>query len=393
MFQWLKRSLAKPRDYRDAGLDWHMRRLTAAIRRFSRLGSTPVEQVRWEDQLEWWSLNCPRQPPALNDPWMPVGVAHILKNRVQPSELFFRDRLWARYEDVWRASDGVIDHTLAFASASWKTAKSELPKGERERAEIVWETMGRACLTAREVIWLCRGGYSYGASSRARTMLELAVVADILADASAETVRRYKVQSLRTAKHAAMTQERHLGNLFGDEAAEDVSFARSRVLELDTEIRQLMEADSEAGKVDSGFWWARPELRRRGISVSRNERIGFDQLAESTELAGWLPFYRLFNRPIHAGHEAQQDLYVNRRSDRAFLVGPSDSGFVDPVQVALKCLLHVVALLTKSTASPGHERTEGAVLGWIAITLPAAANEVVSVLTSRDPRLNSEDDA
>jgi hypothetical protein len=138
--------------------------------------------VRWEDQLEWWSLNCPRQPPALNDPWMPVGVAHILKNRVQPSELFFRDRLWARYEDVWRASDGVIDHTLAFASASWKTAKSELPKGERERAEIVWETMGRACLTAREVIWLCRGGYSYGASSRARTMLELAVVADILAD-------------------------------------------------------------------------------------------------------------------------------------------------------------------------------------------------------------------
>jgi hypothetical protein len=190
-----------------------------------------------------------------------------------------------------------------------------------------------------------------------------------------------------------MTQERHLGNLFGDEAAEDVSFARSRVLELDTEIRQLMEADTEAGKVDSGFWWARPELRRRGISVSRNERIGFDQLAESTELAGWLPFYRLVNRPIHAGHEAQQDLYVNRRSDRAFLVGPSDSGFVDPVQVALKCLLHVVALLTKSTASPGHERTEGAVLGWIAITLPAAANEVVSVLTSRDPRLNSEDDA
>jgi hypothetical protein len=117
MFQWLKRSLAKLRDYRDAGLDWHMRRLTAAIRRFSGLGSTPFEQVRWEDQLEWRSLNCPRQPPTLNDPWMPVGVAHILRNRDQPSELFFRDRLWARYEDVWRASDGVIDHTLAFASA------------------------------------------------------------------------------------------------------------------------------------------------------------------------------------------------------------------------------------------------------------------------------------
>jgi len=59
-------------------------------------------------------------------------------NSTEESESFFRDRIWARYEDVWRASDGVIDH-VGVCVGLVENAKRALPKASGNVPEIGWK--------------------------------------------------------------------------------------------------------------------------------------------------------------------------------------------------------------------------------------------------------------
>ena len=77
--------------------------------------------------------------------------------------------------------------------------------------------------------------------------------------------------------------------------------ARESALKLANVIGEHQENDSGAGIMNGNFWWARDEIRRRGRDLSANHNVSFDDLARATPLRPRLPFYRHFNRPIHAG--------------------------------------------------------------------------------------------
>jgi hypothetical protein len=264
---------------------------------------------------------------------------------------------------------------------------TESPSEASRRVQALWEIAGRACLVAREISCLGRGGYPSGASARGRTLLELAVTADILATCEPVVIRRYDLQLLRTSKMAATSYAEFAVELFGDSAAEDARDARESALKLADVIGEHQENDSGAGIMNGNFWWARDEIRRRGRDLSANHNVSFDDLARATPLRPCLPFYRHFNRPIHAGPDGQADLYVAGPNGRVFLIGPTDSGYVDPAQVALHSLLHVLECLGGVAAD---ELSPSVDLAPQLTVLRQSADEVVDALSDQDPRLNGE---
>ena len=286
-----------------------------------------------------------------------------------------QDRLWARYGHIWNGYDGVVRHTTAAASQVRRS--SRFRANTSRRFEALWEIQGRSCLVASEISCLSRGGFPYGASARARTLLELAVTADILTTCDPIVVQRYDHQVLRTARTTASTYAKHAVDLFGGQAVDDVKEAEAAVQRLTTAIDAYRQIDM-AGPINGTLWWARDEILRRGHSLPPKKAITFEDLASTTALAAWLPFYRHFNRPIHAGGEGQTDLYTTGLYGRRFLVGRTDSGYVDPAQVALECLLVVLNCLT-SVAQPIPDPSLE--IGSLRV-LRLAADEVIDALGS-----------
>lgn len=294
------------------------------------------------------------------------------------------DRLWARYGHIWAAYEGVVRHVSAAASRA-QSSRSHVDTSRRFQA--LWEIQGRSCLVALEISCLSRGGFPHGAAARARTLLELAVTADILATCDRVVMQRYDHQVLRTTKTTAATYAKHAVDLFGPHAADDAKEAEAEAQRLKTVIDSYRQTDAGAGLMNGTLWWARDEILRRGHILPPKKLITFEDLASTTPLAAWLPFYRHFNRPIHAGGEGQSDLYTSGNQGRSFLVGPTDSGYVDPAQVALECVLRILGCLSavaKSATGPDPELDRSLRVSR------RAADEVIEALSGGDPRLNGE---
>jgi hypothetical protein len=207
-----------------------------------------------------------------------------------------------------------------------------------------------------------------------------------LATCDPVVVQRYDHQVLKTTRTTAATYAKHAVNLFGSQAVDDEKEAEAAVKRLTTAIDAYRQTDTGAGPMNGTLWWARDEIFRRGHSLSPKKTITFEDLASTTTLAAWLPFYRHFNRPIHAGGEGQNDLYTTGQHGRTFLIGRIDSGYVDPAQVALECLLMVLKCLITVAQPEPDPSPEARSLR----VLRLAADEIIDALSLQDPRLNGE---
>ena len=81
---------------------------------------------------------------------------------------------WGKAIDLFEMLICHTDEVLQEAAES--TALSSQPYLE----EVLLDLLGRALRTARETVWLCRGGLPDGANARSRTLYELRVMADFL---------------------------------------------------------------------------------------------------------------------------------------------------------------------------------------------------------------------
>ncbi len=201
---------------------------------------------------------------------------------------------------------------------------------------------------AVEVACLGRAGYADGAGARARTALEIAVIADLLCDADADTVAYYKLQVLEVMRRAARSQSEHLVNLFGSPSADDAHFAAQRVRELDGEIASLVALGHLPARRQGTYWWAVGQIERRGFAVQR--AVSFQAAIAASQLSAYAPFYYLFNSQVHAGRDALDRLYIESESlgPALFVPGPTDEAPVDPAQVALIAVRSATSSLVRA---------------------------------------------
>lgn len=212
--------------------------------------------------------------------------------------------------------------------------------GEEGRAEAiktndyVFEALSqlvpRAILVTNEVICLLSGGFPDGALSRWRTLHEITVTAIFISQQDPSVAHRYLASFFIQAKRAAAQFNQHAAraNLkpFSDEeiAAMDLAAAN---------------AEAEVGHPGKGdYGWAAVALNR--------ERPTFEGLEKAVDMDHWRPRYRWASQHTHSGFRpADRLLGMAEAKEPLYLIGRSNSGFVDPLQMTAISLWQIVRVV------------------------------------------------
>ncbi|MBB5374406.1 hypothetical protein HNP71_002680 [Acidocella aromatica] len=199
--------------------------------------------------------------------------------------------------------------------------------------EALTSLHARALLVAREAICLLQGGFPDGAMSRWRTLHEFNIVAHFLLIQDEDTARCYLASAyFQALKHAKQAR---------DYADRDQSIA------VNDDVIEALEGRCEELKLKLGddlsddYAWARAALQRK--------RVTFLDLEKATERDFWRPRYRWASKHIHGGHEGSRGMLGMSEADKhvKMLVGPSNGGFVDPIQM----IAHSVADVSEALFS------------------------------------------
>lgn len=176
----------------------------------------------------------------------------------------------------------------------------------------------KSVLIGREVLHLCRGGYPDGALARWRSLHEAAATAMFLNE-HRDVAARYLASFDFKACKAAEQMNRYAGraNLqpFSDPELERMRLRR--------------DAHGITDNLASDYEWARPAL-----DISPKRQVNFADIELAIGLDHWRPRYRWASQHTHAPYRPLQNSLGEAESQSpVFLVGPSNSGMVDPLQM------------------------------------------------------------
>lgn len=198
--------------------------------------------------------------------------------------------------------------------------------------ESVAHLLPRAILVSQEVMCLLRGGYPDGALTRWRALHELNVTAHFIAKHGDDVARDYLASFYFNAFRAAKQL-----SAFADRANME-PFSDAELSEFE---QVCEEVEEELGRrIGANYDWA----RRAFPNLSPKGKVTFDQIEANLELDHWRPRYRWASQHTHAGHRpADKMLGMAESSEYIFLVGASNSGFVDPLDMTAISLFSITA--------------------------------------------------
>ena len=176
----------------------------------------------------------------------------------------------------------------------------------------------RALLVTREIICLVEGGYADGALSRWRSLHELAVVSAFLSKQDAQVAQRYLASFHFEAYRAAIQLNEYAAR------AKLRKFSSSELASM-SETRDLLEKRFGKGMREN-YGWASAALGK--------DKPNFHDMEISTGLDHWRPRYKWASQHTHGNHRPANSLLgLSESKQPKFLVGASNSGFVDPLQM------------------------------------------------------------
>lgn len=190
----------------------------------------------------------------------------------------------------------------------------------------------RACRTAREVLCLLKAGYADGANARWRSLHEIAVTAQFVAEKRGEVPKRFLDHAAVESWRSAQQYQKHC------EALSYESFSDGEMAEMKEAADAMIAKYGDTFKDDYG--WA--------ANAISNSRPTFAQIEATVDLSKWRPHFRQASQSVHAGpHGMLQSLGIPDEVEPMFLAGPSNAGLFEPGhQTAISLTIASVALLT-----------------------------------------------
>ena len=179
----------------------------------------------------------------------------------------------------------------------------------------------KALVITREAICLMEAGFADGALARWRSLHEVAVIASFLSKFGEQAAARY-IASFTFASRSAMKNINEYAHRAGMKqySAKELSAADDRCNEL----------DSLFGKgIDKDYGWARDAL-----GVAHDARVTFFSIEQAVALDHWRPRYRWASQNVHSNYSPpRSSLGMVEAKEEIHLVGPSNSGMVDPLHM------------------------------------------------------------
>lgn len=194
----------------------------------------------------------------------------------------------------------------------------------------------KAVLVAREALCLLYGGFPDGALSRWRSLHEVAVVAKFLSSQDQDIAHRFyggaAFLNLKAAKsfnnYANRTGERPLSD-------DEMAALEAKCISLKQQFGWEIKKDYD---------WASPALSK--------DHPTFADLERFVSLDHWRPRYRWASQHTHAGYRSPSStLGASEALEPMHVVGQSNSGFVDPLQMtalSLNIVTSTIVAIEKS---------------------------------------------
>lgn len=299
----------EPHDYRRL-----FRRVSAAIEK-----AVPSASMKLAKELQP-RLRSAAFLEAAEDEQSVVQIQHrLMREWRKPMQEFGMFRYLAAH--VGESFVSHIQQTPAFANSNL--------------AEALMLLHARACLVAREVDHLIRGGFADGAMARWRSLHEIAVTMAFLVEHGEECATRYVAHFAPASLKAARQYERYRRKLgYGTVGKRFLSKLQAEVGALEVLYGKEF--------VDDDYGWACAALSRK--------RVNFAMIEEAVKLDFMRPFYKVASEQVHAsmrGATFRSGLVANDGSK--LLVGPTNYGFADAGSNSARALLiATVALLRVS---------------------------------------------
>jgi hypothetical protein len=211
------------------------------------------------------------------------------------------------------------------AQAHDREVREEAQAEEDWTFEALSHIMPKALLISREILCLLKGGYPDGALTRWRTLHELSVIAVFLRDKPSEIALRYLAsfdfRALRAAREYNKYSDRSNMAPFSDE---ELKQFEDRAACVEQQIGDRLKKDYD---------WAYPALRE-DYPTLKADRVDFSHIERVTRMDHWRPRFRWASLHIHPGHRPTGKLLGQAEAREVVsLVGPSNSGFVDPIHM------------------------------------------------------------
>jgi hypothetical protein len=209
-----------------------------------------------------------------------------------------------------------------------RTKFSKMPDAKSNlKCGALLQVHARALQISNEILVLLRSGYPDGASSRWRSLHELAVISFFLAQNSNDVSKRYlEHEIVRKFKEAKDYNAncRELG--YPAISRREFDFLRREKEKLCTKYLDDFEKD---------YGW---------IPSSLLHRRDFRALEDSVKLGKLHPFYNLACDSVHGGSKGLYRLGLKpEQQKKLLLVGPSIYGLADPIQNTAISLAQVTA--------------------------------------------------
>lgn len=181
----------------------------------------------------------------------------------------------------------------------------------------------RGIRISRECLCLMESGFADGALARWRTLFELTVISNVIAQSEEQIAVRFLESravksSKEISKYVSFQKQANLVPISPEEVKRHQKIAEDVMKNHGSELKQ-----------DHG--WASPLVLNK--DGTKNQRPNLSHLMEIAGFQSWAPRYSWAHQEIHGGFiPPDKGLGMSEAHDSMLLVGPSNSGMVDPAQ-------------------------------------------------------------
>jgi len=228
--------------------------------------------------------------------------------------------------DKWKKSlatlSNFIELSLEIISSYRVKNASTAENEENHQFLALIQLHARAILVSKEILVLLENGFPDGAFARWRTLHEIAVCTLVIAY-SEDTGKRFLLdEHIKNSKGSKCYNKYHTKLNHAPISDEIMKINAER------EKEALSELGENYKKIGGDYEWARPFIDSK--NYKKNRRITLFDLEKETNLDHYRPYYVWACGKTHAESKGN---YANlgTKNERAFLVGPSNHGLLEPI--------------------------------------------------------------
>ena len=264
----------------------------------------------------------------------PIFMKSLKKNRKRMLKLRrkvlhrFESRLYKR----WKEPLDLLECMMKVSLESGEEQQKKIIDNKNNfKIEALLKIHARALHISNEILVLLKAGYADGANARWRSLHELAIIALFLSHHQNEVSKRYLEHHIVKAFKEAEDYRKYYKKL-GYPPFDRVAFNK-----LKRDKEELCRKYGKNFKADYGW-----------IPSSIMPCINFRELEKKVKLDHWHPFYNLSSDAVHGGSKGFYRLgLMDDYQEKIMLVGPSNYGLADVMQISSFSLLRISISMLK----------------------------------------------